>query len=65
MHTDMHSPGLLASSAHHLHAGKVCRRSVKRVLGLRNVFLMFMSRAYVALECKTLLMSPLISGPVV
>ena len=48
----MHGLALLALNTHHLHAGKVCRRSVKRVLGLRNVFLMFIAIAYVALECK-------------
>lgn len=55
---------LLALNAHHLHEEKVCRRSVKRVLGLGNVFLMFIAIAYVALECKTLLMSSVISNPV-
>lgn len=48
----MHSLALLALNTHHLHAWKVCRRSVKRVLGLRNVVLMFIAIAYVALECK-------------
>lgn len=49
---DMHGLALLALIAHHLHAEKVCRRSVKQVLGLRNVFPMFIAIAYVALECK-------------
>lgn len=67
-HTDMHGVALLALNTHHLHAGKVCRRSEKRVLGLRNVFLMFIAIAYVALECKecyqTLHVS-VVSNPVV
>lgn len=35
------------------------------MLGAGNVFLMFVAVAYVALECKTLLMSSVISNPVV
>ena len=50
--TDMGCLALLALNTHHLHAEKVCRRSVKRVLGSRNVFPMFIATAYVALECK-------------
>lgn len=41
---------LLALNAHHLHAGKKksVLRSAKRVLGLGNVFLMFIAIAYAA-----------------
>lgn len=35
------------------------------MLGLENVFLMFAATAYVALACKTLFMSSVISNPVV
>lgn len=66
--TDMHGVALLILNTHHLHVRKVCWRSEKRVLGLRNVFLMFIAKAYVALECKecyqTLHVS-VISNPVV
>lgn len=61
----MRGLALLALNAHHLHAEKVCRRSVKRVLGFGNLFLMFIAIAYVALECTTLLMSLIISSTVV
>lgn len=61
----MQGLALLALNMRHLHAEKVCRRSVKRVRGLGSVFLMFIAIAYVALECKMLLVSSVISNPVV
>ncbi len=69
-HADMRGLALLALNTHHLHAEKVCRRSVNGLLGFGNVFQMFIAIAYVALECKeecyqTLLMSSVITNLVV
>lgn len=53
---------LLALNTHHLHAGKSVLRSVKRVLGLGNVFPVFIAITYAAGGCKTLLMLSVISN---
>lgn len=57
--------GLLALNTHHLHDGKSVLRSEKRVLGLENVFPMFIAIAYAAGGCKTLLMLSIISNSVI
>lgn len=49
-----HAETVPAGFKHTICMGRVCRRSVKCVLGLKNVFPVFVAIAYVALECKVL-----------